>query len=97
MRHVPFVVPPSGKIIRGGYLPVSSMAFYLSPICNTILFNSSGVPPRSMNIKFRALNICPASGTEASSFFAAKEHPNTLFKMIVSTHEEWLQTIVGTC
>jgi hypothetical protein len=50
-----------------------------------------------MNIKLRALNICPASGTDASSFFAAKEQPNTLFKMIVSTHEEWLQTIVGTC
>jgi hypothetical protein len=57
IRDVPFVVPPSGNIRRGKYLPVYSIKFCLSFIMLITYARFSSVPPLGIYIESITLAI----------------------------------------
>jgi hypothetical protein len=59
---LPFVVPPSGKTIRGEKDPLSSMSLCLFLIKSTAFYRYCGVPPLGTRIVSSIFNILLIKG-----------------------------------
>ena len=91
---VPLVVPPSGKMQKTGYCPVSSIIFYLSAISSTCLFLLSFEPSLVMKMQPRAWHITPKKCTFLNALFAANAVLKWAIRINGSSHDVWFDTIV---
>jgi len=93
---VPFVVVPSAKIQSDVYYPVSSINFYLSPICSTSFYLASIDENRSMKMQSTTFAKVEKNGTCLNSAFIVKAKSQCLVVIIGSSQLTWLPIYVGT-
>jgi hypothetical protein len=81
----PLVVPPSAKIKKGAYLPVSSISSYRSLIAINALAFFSSLPPLGMYIESIELINVLNKGTLLNSWLGAKAGLTFLIKTTASS------------